>query len=233
MEEFLSNIYANSNWPVLSAFILGIWTAISPCPMATNITAVGFVSKDIEQKKKVFYNGLIYTLGRAVSYSLLAMVLYMGSGKIDLSGFFQQYGEKLLAPLLLLIGLFMLGVIKINIPGISRFGQKYQNKEKHSYWDVFLLGCLFALAFCPFSGILYFGMLMPMTISSASGLYLPLVYAIATGLPVIIFAWLLAFTVSGVGRLYNQLKAFELWFRRIVAVVFIGVALYYGFTVYF
>ncbi len=232
MEEFISNLYSSSSIPVLSAFILGIWTAISPCPMATNLTAVGFISKDLENKKRVLYNGVIYTLGRAFSYTLLAIILYFSADTFNVSGFFQQYGEKILAPLLILIGLFMLGVIKLKFPGLGNLTKKLQNKKKHSYLDAFLLGCLFALAFCPFSGVLYFGMLIPITISSASGLYLPVVFAIATGLPVILFAWLLAFTVSGVGKLYNNLKTFEIWFRRIIAIGFIGVGIYYAITIY-
>lgn len=233
MEEFLSNLYSNISTPILSAFILGIWTAISPCPMATNITAIGFISKDIENKRRVIYNGLIYTLGRAVSYTLLALVLYIGAGKLNIAGYFQQYGEKLLAPILIIIGLFMLDILKIKFPGLSKLTQRVKNKEKHNYWDAFLLGILFALAFCPFSGVLYFGMLIPITISSVSGLYLPVVFAIATGIPVILFAWLIAYTVSGVGKAYNKLKFFEIWFRRVIAVIFIGVGIYYGFTIYF
>ena len=103
---------------------------------------------------------------------------------------------------------------------------------KHSYIDVFLLGVVFALAFCTYSGVLYFGMLIPMTIQSASGLFLPVVFAIATGIPVIIFAWLLAFTISGVGKLYNKIKMFEVWFRWIMAIVFIGVGIYYSIIIW-
>ncbi|MCD6566732.1 MAG: sulfite exporter TauE/SafE family protein, partial [Bacteroidales bacterium] len=102
-----------------------------------------------------------------------------------------------------------------------------------SFWGVLLLGVVFALAFCPYSGVLYFGMLMPMTIGSASGLYLPLFFAIATGIPVIIFAWLIAFSIGSISNVYNELKTFELWFRRVVAVLFIGVGVYYIFTIYF
>lgn len=227
MEELLNNLYSNSSVPVLSALILGLMTAISPCPLATNITAMGFISKDISNRKKVFINGIVYTAGRAFSYTFLAFILFFGAGRFDISGIFQQYGEKILGPLLLLIGLMMLGVFSINFPGFNKLTNKFQNKEKHSYWDVFLLGVLFALAFCPYSGVLYFGLLIPMTIQSASGLYLPIVFALATGIPVIVFAWLLAYTVSGVGKFYNRLKNIELWFRRIIAVVFIGVGLYY------
>jgi len=109
----------------------------------------------------------------------------------------------------------------------------FQKKGFKNYWDVLLLGFVFALAFCPYSGVLYFGMLIPMTISSASGLYLPVVFAIATGIPVIIFAWLLAYTVSGVGGLYNKMKVFEVWFRRVISVLFIGVGIYYVAIIYF
>lgn len=232
MEELLSTLFSNSNTPALSALLLGLLTAISPCPLATNITAMGFVSKDIENKNRVFINGLIYTLGRAFSYTLLAFILFIGADELTLSGFFQQNGEKILGPLLIVIGLFMLGIFKFNIPGFGKLSDRFQNKQNHTYWDVFILGVLFALTFCPYSGALYFGMLIPMTIQSASGLYLPVIFAIATGIPVIIFAWLLAYTVSGVGKLYNKIKIFEIWFRRIIAVLFIGIGIYYSIIVW-
>ncbi len=230
--EFLQSILDNSQYSFLTAIILGLMTAISPCPLATNITAIGFISKDIENSKKVFLNGLIYTLGRAISYTLLAVVLYLGANQMNISMLFQGWGEKVLGPLLIIIGLFMLDVIKINFPGISRLADKIGENKKGSYLSSLLLGMIFALAFCPYSGVLYFAMLIPMTITSASGLYLPVLFAIATGLPVIIFAWLLAFAVGNVGKLYNQIKTFELWFRRIVAVMFILAGFYYA-TIFF
>ncbi len=233
MEEFLNNLAGSSSVPVVTAFILGLLTAISPCPMATNITAIGFISKDVEDRKRVFLNGLVYTGGRALSYTLLALILFFGADQLKISGIFQQYGEKFIGPLLILIGLLMLDVVKIRFPGFSRLTGNMQRRGFNNYWDVLLLGVVFALAFCPYSGVLYFGMLVPMTISSASGLYLPVVFAIATGIPVIIFAWLLAFTVSGVGGLYNKMKAFEIWFRRVISVLFIGVGIYYVVIIYF
>ena len=232
MEDILSNIYSSSELPVWSALILGLMTAISPCPLATNITAMGFIGKDLESRRRVFYNGIVYTIGRAFSYTLLAFILFIGADRFKVSGIFQQYGEKFLGPLLVIIGLFMLGVISFNLPGFSKYSDKFQRKSKHTYLDVFLLGAVFALAFCPYSGVLYFGMLIPITIQSASGLYLPVVFAMATGVPVIIFAWLLAYTVSGVGRLYNSIKTFEIWFRRVVAVLFMGIGIYYTIIVW-
>lgn len=231
MEEFLNNLYANTSAPVVSALVLGLLTAISPCPMATNITAIGFIGKDLGNKHRIFYNGLIYTLGRTFSYTALAFILFLGADQLKISALFQKYGEKIIGPLLLIIGLFMLGIIKVNFPAFNRLTTRFQQRSRFNYWDVFLLGALFALAFCPYSGVLYFGMLIPLTISS-SGLHLPVVYAIATGIPVIIFAWLLAYTISGVGILHKRIKSFEYWFRKVVAVVFIGIGIYYIITVF-
>ncbi len=232
MEEFLNNLTGSTSLPVISAFLLGLMTAISPCPLATNITAIGFISKDVKDKNKVFINGLVYTLGRALSYTLLAVIIFIGADQFKISGWFQQYGEKIIGPLLIVIGLLILDIIKIKFPGLNQLARRFQKNGISSYWEVMVIGILFALAFCPYSGVLYFGMLIPMTISSASGLYLPVVFAIATGIPVIIFAWLLAFTVSGVGKLYNRLKTFEIWFRRIIAFVFIGIGVYYIIIIY-
>jgi len=225
--EFLQSILDNSQYAVLTAFILGLMTAISPCPLATNISAIGFISRDLVDRRKVFLNGLVYTLGRVLSYTGLAVIIYFGASKMDVAKIFQGWGEKLLGPLLIIIGLLMLDILKIKFPGFSKLTERIGEKGKGSYWSTLLLGIVFALAFCPYSGVIYFVMLIPMSIASASGLYLPVVFAIATGLPVIIFAWLLAYAVGNVGKLYKQIKTFELWFRRVVAVLFIGVGIYY------
>lgn len=232
MIEFLTGILENNQTPWIIAMLLGLMTAISPCPLATNITAIGFISKDLEDRNRVFINGLFYTLGRAISYTLIPLVIYFGADQFKLSGFFQQYGEKIIGPLLIVIGVLMLDILRINFPGFGKLSEKMEQKKSWRYIDALLLGIVFALAFCPYSGVLYFGMLVPLTISSASGLYLPIIFAIATGIPVIIIAWVLAYTVSGIGGVYNKIKIFELWFRRVIAVIFIIVGLYYIFRIY-
>ncbi len=231
--EFLQGLLENSQFPILTAIILGLMTAISPCPLATNITAIGFISKDISNKKRVFVQGLVYTLGRAITYTLIGFIFFFGASQFKFSGFVQEWGNKLLGPLLIVIGFFMLNILSIKIPGISSLTQKMESKSSNKLWSALLLGIVFALAFCPYSGVLYFGILIPITISSSSGLYLPLFFAIATGIPVIIFAWLLAFSLNTIGNTYNKLKSFEFWFRRIIAILFIAVGIYYVFTVYF
>jgi cytochrome c-type biogenesis protein len=230
--EYLTNLLEHSTMPWLTALLLGFMNAINPCPLSTNITAVGFISRDIENRNRVFINGLLYTLGRAITYTFIALIIFLGADQLKFSGFFQRYGEKIVGPLLIIIGLFMLDIIKIKFPGFNMLTSRMQGKKKWGYLDAVLLGLVFALAFCPYSGVLYFGMLVPLTITSASGLYLPVVFAIATGIPVIVFAWLIAYTISGIAGMYNKLKTFELWFRRVIAVLFIAVGIYYLFRVY-
>ena len=225
--DFLQTILDNSQYSFLTAIILGLMTAISPCPLATNISAIGFISRNIENRRRVFINGLVYTLGRAISYTGLALIIFLGASKMHVSMIFQGWGERLLGPVLILVGLLMLDIIKIKLPGFSGLTNKIGENGKESYWSTLLLGMVFALAFCPYSGVLYFVMLIPMTVTSVGGLYLPVLFAIATGLPVIIFAWLLAYAVGNVGKLYNRIKLFELWFRRVVSVIFIAVGIYY------
>lgn len=225
--EVLQHILDNTQYSFITAIVLGLMTAISPCPLATNISAVGFISRDLKDPRRVFTNGLVYTLGRVISYTGLALIIFFGASKMNVSMFFQGWGEKILGPLMIVIGLFMLDIIKLKLPGLSGLTEKIGERSKGNYWSTLLLGMVFALAFCPYSGVLYFVMLIPITVASASGLYLPILFAIATGLPVIIFAWLLAYAVGNVGKLYNQIKTFELWFRRVVSVAFIGIGIYY------
>jgi len=230
--ELLLAWFDGTQLPFLSAFLLGLMTAISPCPLATNITAIAFIGKEIKSKRKVFMSGLIYTLGRAITYTSIGLIFFFGASQFQVSGFIQRWGEKLLGPLLIVIGLFMLDVLKIRFPGFRKITEKMEKNSQSGYLGVLLLGVAFALAFCPYSGVLYFGMLIPMTITSASGLYLPIVFAIATGLPVLIFAWIIAYTVGGIGTIYNRVKIFEFWFRRVVAILFIGVGIYYSSIYY-
>lgn len=231
--ELLQKILENSQYSFLTAAVLGLMTAISPCPLATNISAIGYISRDLDDRRRVFLNGLVYTLGRAVTYVGIALIIFLGASQVDISGWFQRWGEKILGPVLIIIGLFMLEFIGLKLPGsLSSLAEKIGDKGRKSYLNTLLLGILFAMAFCPYSGVLYFAMLIPVTVASAGGLYLPLVFAVATGIPVIVFAWLLAYAVGNVGKVYRRLKVFELWFRRVVAVLFIGTGIWYIFSVW-
>ncbi len=226
--EFLQSIIDNNNVPLLTAFVLGLMTAISPCPLATNITATAYIAKNIADKKKVLLSGIIYSLGRAFSYTTIGIILYFGASQFHIARFFNQNGEKYLGPLLIIIGLMMLNVIRLNFIAKSNFTEKFSAKfENKGLLGSFVIGAIFALAFCPYSGALYFGMLIPITIAGADGLYLPLIFAFGTGLPVVLFTYLLAYTAAKVGAFYNQIGKLEKAMRYITGIIFILVGLYY------
>ena len=233
--DFLQNLLDNSNIPVITAFLLGLLTAISPCPLATNITAIGFISKDIGNRNKIFLGGLLYTLGRVVAYTVLGIILISilkeGSSMFSLQKGISKYGEILIAPVLIFVGVFMLFGDRLNLPKFGFSGTGKAEKLKGNL-GILLLGVLFALAFCPTSGLFYFGMLIPMSAAEPGGYLLPIVYAVATGLPVILVAWILAYSVAGIGKFYNRIQVFQKWFNRVVAVLFIAVGIYYAYINY-
>lgn len=233
--DFLQNLLDNSNIPVITAFLLGLLTAISPCPLATNITAIGFISKDIGNRNKIFLGGLLYTLGRVVAYTVLGVILISilkeGSSMFSLQKGISKYGEILIAPVLIFVGVFMLFVDRLNLPKFGFSGTGKAEKLKGNLGSL-LLGVLFALAFCPTSGLFYFGMLIPMSAAEPGGYLLPIVYAVATGLPVILVAWILAYSVAGIGKFYNRIQIFQKWFNRVVAALFIAVGIYYAYINY-
>ena len=232
--DYLQTLLDNSSLPILTAFLLGILTAISPCPLATNITAIGFISKDIKNHHRMFRNGLLYTLGRTLTYTILGFILIPilreGASMFSVQKLVIQYGERLLAPALIIMGILMLNIVKLNLPKINIPAERFEQHLKGG-WGALLLGIVFALAFCPTSGLFYFGMLMPLS-AAEGGYLLPVVYAVATGLPVLLVAWILAYSVAGLGKFYNQMQLFEKWFRRIVALLFIGVGIYYAVIFY-
>lgn len=227
MTEWLQSLAQSQELPWLSAFALGLLTAISPCPLATNITATAYIAKGFSQKRMVIWSGVLYTLGRAVSYVAITLVLYLGASKFHIARFFQGNGEKWLGPLLIIIGLIMLNIIPLNFKSgnlLQRFTDRFGNQ---GVLGSFFLGIVFALAFCPYSGALYFGMLVPMTLRSAEPLSMPLVFALGTGLPVLLFTYLLAYSIEKVSNWFNAIQKIEKMIRYGVGGVFIVVGLYY------
>ncbi|MCK5776001.1 MAG: sulfite exporter TauE/SafE family protein, partial [Bacteroidales bacterium] len=151
MIEFLNSFIENDSTPILSALALGLMTAISPCPLATNITATAYIAKNIRNKKLVLLSGFVYSLGRAFSYTILGLILFFGASKFQVSRFFNQNGEKFLGPLLIIMGLIMLNVIRLNFLGKSNLSQKLSEKfQNKGLLGSFMIGVIFALAFCPY-----------------------------------------------------------------------------------
>ena len=225
----------NSSTPVLTAFLLGLLTALSPCPLATNIAAIGFIGKDMEDRKRVFRNGLLYTLGRILSYTLLGVVLILvlreGSSMFGIQKAIGTWGEWLLGPLLLVIGLFMLWGDRLNLPQFG-FKGNAEGLARKGGWGALLIGILFALAFCPTSGVFYFGMLIPLSATTPAGYLLPAVFAIATALPVLAVAWILAFSVQQMGRFYGRMRMVQRWMNLLVGVLFVVIGVYYSWMMY-
>jgi len=232
--EFLQNWLDNTQAPFIYALILGLLTAISPCQLATNITAIAYISKDIDNKRRIFANGLFYALGNAVGYSSIGLILFFGVSKFHLSKVLVSNGKIIMSVLLIIIGILMLDLIKLKFPSIGKLTEKIQNRQHQpNNLNAALLGFFFAITFCPYNAFLFFGMLIPLTLTSVSGLYLPLVYSLASGFPVIIIAYLLAFSISGIGNFYNKIRVFQKWFNRIVAIIFIAAGLYFIYLLYF
>lgn len=233
--EWLQSLLDSSTTPVVTAFLLGLLTALSPCPLATNIAAIGYIGKHIESRKGVFVQGLLYTLGRTIAYTLLGIVLIAvlrsGVSMFGIQKFIATYGEMILPPALILIGLFMLFGNRINLPSFG-FGVKGEGLTRRGSYGTLMLGVLFALAFCPTSGVFYFGMLIPMSASASMGYLLPILYAIATALPVLVVAWILAFSVGQIGAVYGKMQAIQKWLNIMVSILFIAIGIYYCLTIY-
>ncbi len=233
--EWLQTLLDNSSTPVLTAFLLGLLTALSPCPLATNIVAIGFIGKDIENRRRIFRNGLLYTLGRVVAYTLLGLILLLilrgGSSLFGVQQAIGTYGELIIGPLLLLIGLFMLWGDKLNLPQFG-FQGNAEGLARKGGWGALLIGILFALAFCPTSGVFYFGMLIPLSATTNAGYLLPAVFAVATTLPVLLIAWILAFSAQQLGNVYGKIQTLQKWLNRIVGFMFILIGIYYCYIMY-
>jgi len=223
-----------SNIPLVAAFFIGLMMAISPCPLATNIAAIAYTSKKLGQGRRTIITGFVYTLGRMFTYIVLASsIVYVGLGTMAASSFLQGYGDRILGPLLIVFGLIMLEAIKLDfIKGTGRLNSLKKKLSEKGYVGSFFLGVIFAMAFCPFSAVLFFGMLLPLAFSLSDGVIIPAVFAFGTGLPVIFFSFVLTYSVSKLGDMMNKVQVFELWMRRVVSAVFIIVGAYYTILVY-
>lgn len=231
--EWINELAQNKETPLLASFALGLLTAIAPCPLATNITATAFIAKTITNKKKVLLSGVLYTLGRVFSYTTIGAIIYFGASKFQIAKLFQGNGEKYIGFVMIIIGLIMLDVIKLNFIKGGNFIDKLSEKFKtKGLLGSFLLGALFALAFCPYSGALFFGMLIPMTLSADASLALPVLFSFGTGLPVILFAFVIAFSIEKLGMYFKAITKFEKVMRVVAGLVFILTGLYY-INIYF
>jgi len=211
-----------------SAAWLGILTSINPCPLATNVAAISFIGKRVGNPKAVVMTGILYTAGRSLAYTVLAVVLVASLLSAPVvSDFLQRYMNKLLGPVLILVGMLLLDLIRIGVPGLAMSETMSKRVEEWGVWGGFALGVIFALSFCPLSAGLYFGSLIPLAVKYESSVLLPLLYGVGTALPVFIFAFLIALGTQAFARAFEKITQFEWWARRITGTIFILVGIYF------
>lgn len=213
---------------ILTALWFGILTSISPCPMATNIAAISFIGKKVGSTRAVLLSGLFYTLGRMAAYMIIAIIIVTSLLSVpELARFLQKYLNIILGPLLIIVGLFLLEIIKMNFGRGINFSEKFsESVQKKGIWGAGLLGIVFALSFCPVSAGLFFGSLIPLSLKYESSVLLPMIYGIGTALPVIVFAFIIGFSAHYLGKIFDKLTKFEYWARRITGGLFILAGIY-------
>lgn len=218
-----------SSVPLVAAFFIGLMMALSPCPLATNVAAIGYLSRRIGSPGQTFLTGSLYSAGRMVVYvGLAALIVIFGLSVQGISLFLQSWGEMLVGPLLIAIGVVMLDLVPLPSwgGGSRRFAAFKERVVDKGLVGSFLLGVLFALTFCPFSAVLFFAMLVPLALRTSDPLGVPAVFAVATALPVIAFSLLMVTGIAKVGNAMKAAETFEYWTRRIVGVLFVGIGAY-------
>ena len=209
---------------------LGILTSISPCPLATNLVAISFISRNVATPGRVFWTGMLYTLGRTLTYAALGALLVGSVLSIpQVSMSLQYWMNRLLGPILIVVGMFLLDLLRLNFSTSLMSNSLQQRAQSWGTWGAGLLGMIFALTFCPVSAALFFGSLIPLSLKADSRVVLPVLYGIGTGLPVALFAIGLAAGVQSLSAALNRLGEIERWARRATGAVFIAVGIYYTF----
>jgi cytochrome c biogenesis protein CcdA len=221
-----------SGVPLLVAFSLGLLMAISPCTLATSVAAVMFIAGDTADRWRFVVVGGLYTLGRLVVYVALAsLIVWFSLNTRETAVFFQQYGERLIAPVLIIAGLWLLGLLPANSlrwPAFQRFSDRVYHQLLHrSRLSAFLLGAFFSLSFCPINVVIFFGLLIPLAYRNGDPLVIPTVFSLASTLPVLIASFLLATGTRHLGRALTRLQDVNLWMQRAVGIVFLVVGVYY------
>mgnify|MGYP005837630953 CR=1 FL=1 len=212
-----------------SALWLGILTSISPCPLATNIAAISYIGRKVGNSRQVFLTGLLYTLGRTLAYLALAFVLVASVLSVpQISLFLQKYMHLVLGPILIIVGMFLLGLIQLSLGGGGMSEGLQKRVDAMGICGALLLGVVFALTFCPTSAALFFGSLVPLSLKVNSSVGLPVIYGVGTALPVMVFAVLLATSAQSVGKAYNILAKIEWWARMATGLIFILVGIYFS-----
>lgn len=225
----ISDIAMQINIPIVSSFLFGILATLSPCNLTTTITTIAYLSRHFDNKRKVIFSTIFYTLGRVLTYSIIGFIFLAGSNIFSISRFIQSNGIKILGPFLILISLFLLEILKF--PSIKIYNSDLDTSTKlKSYLGSLILGIIFALAFCPYSGVLFFGFVIPISIQNIFGIFNIVIFALASALPIIIFAIIISYTMVNISNLFNNIKKFEIILRNSIGYIFLAIGIYFTYT---
>ena len=225
---WVQTILTTGNAPLVGAFLIGLLASLGPCPLTTNIAALGCITRELASPRRVLLTSGLYTLGRTCAYGVLGIALFAAGLQISrVSNSLQTLAEIALGPLLILVWLVLLDVIH---PTVNLGGAWMERWSKRvADWNsigAFLLGILFALAFCPYSAALYFGVLIPLAFKSAGGIVFPFLFGIGTSVPVLVIGVPLALGVKHLASALDLLARVERGMRKIAALAFIGAGVF-------
>jgi cytochrome c-type biogenesis protein len=218
---------------ILGALWLGVLTSISPCPLASNLAAISYVTQAGAKgaRTRVVIGGLLYSFGRIIAYVSLAGVLTWSFLSVpDVANFLQVHMNRILGPVLLFTGAVVLGWIRIPSFGVSGGARLQSFADRGGLFGAGVLGFLFAYAFCPTSAALFFGGLLPLAIDQHSILLIPISYGFGTALPVVVVAGALAFGIRTAGKVFSATQVLERWVRRTTGAILLILGGYFLWT---
>ncbi len=227
--EFIEQIANNTNMPFISSFFIGLATAISPCTFAANVAAISYIAHDANNPSKALYAGFLFSIGRIVTYFVIGAIM-ISAGQVvgSFARDTQTYGNMVIGPVLIFIGLWFAGLFEFDISFGSNLTQRFSaSLSSKGGIGALLLGMLFAFAFCPYSGMLFFGLLMPLAISSSSGIVFPIIFGIGVNVPVIIFAILLYVSMTKARMFGKALTSSWTYLGKIIGWIIVATGCYY------
>ncbi len=220
MIDFLNHIVISNEFPLLTAFVFGLLVAVSPCTIAANITAITYITEG-SKKNAIITKGLIYVLGRTFAYTLLGVILYFFVDGVSFGQWLQLNFGKILGPLFIVLGLLLLDIIHIHFLADRCVNNFNMSSIKTKSWSPLLAGVIMAYAFCPYSGALYFGAMVPLMFTSSLSVYIPLAFAVGSALPLIPIILIISGGLEKLNQLKEKHGDAETWIRRIIALFFI------------
>ena len=213
---------------LFTSLLLGFLMILDPCTLFTSIAAIGYIDKEIDNRRKVLHNGMMFVLGKLATYVLLSVPFIMGAQTDGIKHWLNHWGEPLLAGFMLVCGVLLLFTGHHHHEhdhGMSKW-LKHVDSQSSGFWS-FMLGIFFAIAFCPHRLVYFFTMVdIAITLPMGWNWLLPVVFGLGTGLPIMVVAWLISYSAVSLSRLTERLHAIEKWIRYVSAVLFIGFGIY-------